>query len=112
MEEKKTGAARTQPAVRDELWTDERISSFLRFLPPEGVPADYHILQKAYRGMLPDAFERFLEFFVEAGHDLNVRHVDGSTFLDLVVKHRRSTEYADLLEQAGAIRTVGVGSVR
>ena len=107
MEEKKTGAARTQPAVRDEFWTDERIRSFLQFQPPEGVPADYHILQKAYRGMLPDAFERFLEYFVEEGHDINVRHVDGSTFLDHVAKHRRSVEYARLLEQAGAVRSAG-----
>ncbi len=105
MEEKKTGAERTQPAVRDEFWTDERIRSYLQFLPPEGVPADYHILQKAYRGMLPDAFARFIEFFVAAGRDLNVRHVDGSTFADHVAKHRRSTEYLRLLEQAGAIRS-------
>ena len=54
MEEKKRGAERTQPATRDEFWTDERIRSFLDMLPPEGVPADYHVLLKAYRGMLPD----------------------------------------------------------
>ena len=105
MIEKKKGAERTQRAVRDEFWTDERVHGFLSILPPEGVPADYHILLKAYRGMLPDAFERFVPFFIEAGHDINVKLVDGSTFLDHVSRHRKSAAYAEILEDAGAERT-------
>lgn len=105
MIEKKKGAERTQRAVRDEFWTDERVHGFLSILPPEGVPADYHILLKAYRGMLPDAFERFVPFFIEAGHDINVQLDDGSTFLDHVSLHRKSTAYAKILEDAGAVRT-------
>lgn len=105
MIEKKKGAERTQPAVRDEFWTDERVHSFLSILPPEDVPADYHILLKAYRGMLPDAFERFVPFFIEAEHDINVKLKDGSTFLDHVSRHRKSTAYAQILEEAGAERT-------
>jgi hypothetical protein len=105
MIEKKKGAERTQRAVRDEFWTDERVHGFLSILPPEGVPADYHILLKAYRGMLPDAFERFVPFFIEAGHDINVKLEDGSTFLDHVSRHRKSAAYAMILEEAGALRT-------
>jgi hypothetical protein len=105
MIEKKKGAERTQRAVRDEFWTDERVHGFLSILPPEGVPADYHILLKAYRGMLPDAFERFVPFFIEAGHDINVKLEDGSTFLDHVSRHRKSAAYATILEEAGALRT-------
>lgn len=105
MTEKKKGAERTQRAVRDEFWTDERVHGFLSILPPEGVPADYHILLKAYRGMLPDAFERFVPFFIEAGHDINVKLEDGSTFLDHVSRHRKSAAYAAILEDAGAERT-------
>jgi hypothetical protein len=105
IEEKKSGAERTQPATRDEFWSDERVRTFLEMKAPEGVPADYHILLKAYRGMLPDTFERFIEFFVEAGHDLNVRLDDGTTILDLISSHRRSVEYARALETAGAKRT-------
>mgnify|MGYP003625703815 FL=1 len=105
MIEKKKGAERTQRAVRDEFWTDERVHGFLSILPPEGVPADYHILLKAYRGMLPDAFERFVPFFIEAGHDINVKLEDGSTFLDHVSRHRKSAAYAEILEDAGAERT-------
>lgn len=105
MTEKKKGAERTQRAVRDEFWTDERVHGFLSILPPEGVPSDYHILLKAYRGMLPDAFERFVPFFIEAGHDINVKLEDGSTFLDHVSRHRKSAAYAEILEDAGAERT-------
>ena len=105
MIEKKKGAERTQRAVRDEFWTDERVHGFLSILPPEGVPADYHVLLKAYRGMLPDAFERFVPFFIEAGHDINVKLQDGSTFLDHVSRHRKSAAYAEILEDAGAVRT-------
>lgn len=105
IQEKKTGAARTQPAVTDEFWTDERVQSFLEMQPPEGMPADYNVLLKAYRGMLPDTFERFLNYFIDAGRDINVRLDDGSTFLDHVSRHRKSVEYVRLLEEAGATRS-------
>lgn len=103
VEDKKVGKERTQPAVRNEEWSDERIRAFLTLLPPEGIPADYHLLQKAYRGMLSDQFERFVVFFVEAGHDINVRLGNGSTFLDHVNQHRSSGVYQDVLRQAGAL---------
>ncbi|MBC52581.1 MAG: hypothetical protein CMQ34_01975 [Gammaproteobacteria bacterium] len=102
MEEKKTGKERTQPATRNENWSDERIQGFLALEPPEGVPADYHILTKAYRGMLPEHFSRFVPFFVAAGHDINVTLADGSTFLDHVARHRAAAPYADVLKAAGA----------
>ena len=101
-EEKKTGAARTQPEVRNEEWSDERLSAFLALEPPAGLPADYNILLKAYRGMTAELFARFVALFVAAGHDLNVTLEDGSTFLDLVSQHRKSTEYARILKEAGA----------
>ena len=100
--EKKTGKDRTQPATLNEEWSDERIKAFLNLPAPEGVPQDYHLLIKAYRGMLPEQFERFVGFFVEAGHDLNVRLGNGSTFLDHVSTHKSSTEYRDILVNAGA----------
>lgn len=102
IEQKKVGAERTQPATRNEEWSDERIKAFLGMQAPESVPADYHLLQKAYRGMLPEQFERFVMFFVEAGHDINVRLGNGSTFLDHVNQHHSSTAYQDILKQAGA----------
>ena len=101
-EDKKTGAARTQPATRNEEWSDERIKDFLALEPPEGMPADYAVLLKAYRGMTADLFARFVPFFVEAGRDINIKLENGTTFLDHVSEHRRSEEYVAALEQAGA----------
>ncbi len=105
MDDKKRGAERTQPATRDEFWTDERIASYLHMAPPEGVPADYHVLLKAYRGMLPDAFERFIPMFVAAGRDVNVTLDDGSSFLDHLAQHRRASPYIAILVAAGAKKT-------
>lgn len=102
IEEKKTGKERTQPATRNEEWSDERISAFLDLLPPEGVPADYHVLVKAYRGMLPEQFERFVPIFVAAGRDINAALSNGTTFLDHVSQHRRAGPYIEILKSAGA----------
>lgn len=103
-EGKKRGAERTQIATRDEEWSDERLKTFLTLEPPEGMPADYNILLKAYRGMTAELFERFLALFVEDGRNINIALPDGSTFLDLVSQHRKSTQYAAVLETAGATR--------
>jgi hypothetical protein len=101
-EEKKSGVERTQKAIRDEEWSDERLKAGLDVLPPEGLPHDYNILLRAYRGMTADLFARFIVFYAEAGHDINVSLEDGSTFLDLVSRHRKSSEYGEILMQAGA----------
>jgi hypothetical protein len=103
IEEKKTGKERTQPATRNEEWSDERIRAFLDLLPPDGVPADYHILIKAYRGMLPEHFERFVPIFVAAGRDINAKLPSGATFLDHVSQHRRAGPYIEILQKAGAV---------
>jgi hypothetical protein len=102
-EGKKRGAERTQIATRNEEWSDDRLKAFLALEPPEDLPTDYNILLKAYRGMTIDLFERFVPLFVEAGHDLNTTLEDGSTFLDQVKRHRKSVEYAEVLEEAGAV---------
>ena len=101
-EEKKSGAQRTQQATRDEEWSDERLKAGLDVLPPAGMPHDYNILLRAYRGMTAELFARFIVFYTDAGHDINVSLEDGSTFLDLVSRHRKSSEYGEILKQAGA----------
>lgn len=101
-EEKKSGAARTQQATRNEEWSDERLKACLDVLPPEGMPREYNILLRAYRGMTEELFERFIVFYGEAGLDINVSLKDGSTFLDLVSRHRKSAGYAEILKRAGA----------
>jgi hypothetical protein len=102
-EEKKSGAERTQPATRNEEWSDDRVKAFLNLQPPEGVAADYHILVKAYRGMLPEHFERFLHFFEQAGLDVNAKIKNGSTFLDHLYQHRCAEPYIALMRSHGAV---------
>ncbi|MDD9889774.1 MAG: PA4642 family protein, partial [Gammaproteobacteria bacterium] len=63
-EGKKRGAERTQIATRNEDWSDERLKTFLELEPPVGMPKDYNILLKAYRGMTADLFERCLACYV------------------------------------------------
>jgi ankyrin repeat protein len=101
-DEKKKGSERTQKATRDEDWSDQRLKTFFDLLPPEGMPADYNILLKAYRGMTADLFTRFVPLFVEAGYDINCPLQDGTTLLDLVSNHRKSGDYAQALISAGA----------
>jgi hypothetical protein len=100
--EKKTGADRTQPAVRDEWWSDERVKTFLDMESSQDESPDFHVLQKAYRGMVPEAFERFVGFFLEAGRNINEANQQGATILKIVSEHRNSSEYADILKKAGA----------
>jgi|TARA_B100000315_G_C14383368_1_gene498506 hypothetical protein len=106
-EGKKSGVERTQIATRDEEWSDERLKTFLKQLPPDGMPTDYNILLIAYRSMTAELFARFIPLYIEAGKDLNVVLQNGNTFLDLVSQHRKSTQYASILESAGAVRSSG-----
>ena len=102
-EGKRRGADRTQIATRDEEWSDERLKTFLDAEPPTGMPTDYNILLRAYRGTA-ELFERFIVIYKEGGRNINVTLSDGSNFLDLVSQHRKSADYAAALEDAGAIK--------
>jgi len=88
--------------VLGEIFSDERIKTFLQYLPPEGVNADYHLLEKAYRGMKAENFETFVRFFLDEGRDLNARNPDGETLLQVLRSHRQAEEYAEILERSGA----------
>jgi hypothetical protein len=100
--EKKTGAQRTQPAVRDEWWSDERIKAFLELESTASEAPDFHILIKAYQGMVPEAFGRFVKFFVAGGRNLNEKNAHGQSILAIISEHRNSVEYAEILREAGA----------
>lgn len=88
--------------VIGEHFDDERIRSFLAFQPPEGVDADFHVLEKAYRGMIPENFATFVRFFVEDGRDLNATDPYGRTLLEQIQDHRYGEEYMEALRVAGA----------
>lgn len=88
--------------VLGEVFDDERIKTFLDFEAPEGVNPDFHLLEKAYRGMKAENFATFLKFFREAGHDINATNPDGETLLTIANQHRHAEDYIEALETNGA----------
>lgn len=101
--EKKRGADRSQPEVRDEWWTDERIQTYLNLETSAHEAPDFHVLLKAYRGMVPESFGRFINFFVADGRNLNEVGPDGRTISQVVAEHRTSGQYLEILKKAGAM---------
>jgi hypothetical protein len=88
--------------VLGESFDEARIKTFLEFTAPAGVDADFHLLEKAYRGMRGENFSTFVTLFVEAGRDLNAVGPEGKTFLQTIKAHRNGEEYVLALEAAGA----------
>lgn len=90
--------------VIGEPMTDEQIKVFLDFPSEEGVDADFHVLEKAYRALRAEDFERFIAFFLDQGRNLNARDPQGRTVLTVIESHPKCADYADLLRNAGGTR--------
>ena len=88
--------------VIGEVFDDDRVRTFLIDRAPEGVNVDFHCLERAYRGMNADNFATFVQFFNDAGRDLNATNQDGRTLLSLVKEHASFGDYAEILLKAGA----------
>ncbi|HCS65582.1 MULTISPECIES: PA4642 family protein [Cellvibrio] len=88
--------------VLGEIFDEARIATFLDYPAPAGINADFHLLEKAYRGMRGENFGTFVKLFIEAGKDVNAIGPEGKTFLQVVKAHRNGEEYAVALEAAGA----------
>lgn len=88
--------------VLGETFDEARIRTFMNFPAPAGINADYHLLEKAYRGMRGENFATFVTIFVEEGKDLNALGPNGKTFLQNIKTHRLAEEYVLALEAAGA----------
>ncbi len=85
-------AGPTQPQVIDEVWDDQRVRSFLD-LEPQGEAADFHVLLKAYRGMRPEDFARFLVFFTGAGRDPDACDKQSRTLWQIIDQHRHAAPF-------------------
>lgn len=88
--------------VLGEVFDDERIKTFLDLEAPEGINPDFHLLEKAYRGMKVENFDTFLRLFVESGHDINAKNPYGKSLLDIVSEHRHGNDYVEALKSYGA----------
>ncbi len=88
--------------VIDEVWTEDHVRNFLNFRSHDGTDDDFHVLLKSYQSMRASDFELFVGFFCEQGRNLNATGRDGRTVLEIIMTHRRGTEFADILRKAGA----------
>lgn len=88
--------------VLGEVFDEDRIRTFLDLEPPEGVSRDYHLLERAYRGMNAENFATFLDLFIAAGHDLNATNPAGQTFLTVASQHLHAEEYIGKLKDKSA----------
>ena len=94
-------AGPSQPQVTDEVWDDTRIKSFLELRAYGDEPEDFHILLKAYRGMRPADFGRFLTFYHEAGRDLDARDKQGRTLWEIISSHRQGADFVKIRAAIG-----------
>ncbi len=88
--------------VVDEVWTDDRVKSFLEVRPHDEVEEDFHMLLKAYQSMRVEDFAQFIAYFLEDGRSLNSANPEGESVLKIIDEHRKSVAYADILREAGA----------
>lgn len=88
--------------VLGENFTDERIKTFLELQPYGDLNGDFHVLEKAYRGMKSENFGSFVKFFLEAGRDINATNQDGQSLLSIAQQHRHSEDYVAVLKAGGA----------
>tara|TARA_B110000046_G_scaffold185791_1_gene229345 strand:+ start:556 stop:852 length:297 start_codon:yes stop_codon:yes gene_type:complete len=86
--------------VLGEVFDDARVKSFLEYQAPSGVSTDFHLLEKAYRGMNIDNFMTFLAFFKKAGYDLAATNPEGKTLKDIAGEHGHGKAYVQALTTA------------
>ena len=86
--------------IGEEL-SDEQIRRHLDAEPPLGVARDFHTLERAYRGLRAQDFERFLQFFVAAGRDVNAADSRGRTLAAILATHANGTDYVAALARVG-----------
>ena len=83
--------------VIGEVFDEARLRTFLDIQPPAGVDPDYHVLEKAYRGMGAENFATFVELFIAAGHNLDARNPAGQTLAEVIAGHRHAEPYLEAL---------------
>ena len=91
--------------VVDEVWDDARIRGFLDKAPlGAGVDPDFSALLYAYRSMRPEDFGVFIEYFTQAGRNLDARGEAGETLAESIADHRRAEPFRRILQDAAARR--------
>lgn len=87
--------------VIGEEMTDDQVRHFLVAEPPAGTDPDFHCLERAYRGLRADDFERFLAFFVAEGRNPRATDPRGRTLADVMATHANAADYLSRLSAVG-----------
>lgn len=87
--------------VIGEDMTDKQVLAFLDAQPPAGINADFHALERAYRGLRAHDFERFVAFFIAAGRSTRATDPHGRTLAEVITHHAGSEDYVAALTRVG-----------
>jgi len=79
--------------VVDEVWTPERVRSFLWLDPPAGIDRDFHRLKRAYQSMRAEDFDDFVALFRAEGGNCEARGPDGRTLAEELATHRHAGDF-------------------
>ena len=83
--------------VVDEVWDDERITSFLDKGPLGQENEQYSQLLYAYRSMRVEDFQRFLTKFTAAGGNPQAQNTRGETLGQTIAEHKKAAPFIALL---------------
>lgn len=83
--------------VIGEPMTDDQVRRFLAGGAPAGVDADFHALERAYRGLRAHDFARFLDFFAAEGRRLDATNPLGQTIDEALAGHANAADYREAL---------------
>lgn len=92
-------AGPTQPQVVNEQWDETRLAEFLKNPPSGKDPEGFRLLLRAYRGMRPLDFDRYLKIFVAAGYRLDETNCEDKTLKEIISNHRHAPPYLAALEK-------------
>lgn len=79
-----------------------QVARFLELQPYDESSTDFHVLEKAYRGLPAEAFDEFLHMFKEQGRDINAANSKGQTLLAIASEHASQLGYVSALKKNGA----------
>lgn len=94
--------ANEKAKVIGEELDETKVARYLEMQPVGDENADFHVLTKAYRGLPPEPFGRFLDMFVAAGRNINARDAKGRTFLTTILGNIGQPAYVDIARERGA----------
>jgi len=85
--------------VLNETFTPSMLAGFLQVSPGGRDSDDFRRLLFAYRGMPVEAFEEFVELFVNKGHDLQAQDEHSRTFLEYISPFVQHAEYQNVIRR-------------